>query len=47
MRTDDEPDLVLIQAYIRNAYRAKGVFAGLGTLPEVRSGELVKIEERV
>jgi radical SAM superfamily enzyme YgiQ (UPF0313 family) len=41
LRTDDEPDLVLIQVYITNAYRAyriadhyraKGVFVGLGGL---------------
>src|ERR1700687_772799 len=41
LRTDDEPDLVLIQVYITNAYRAyriadhyraKGVLVGLGGL---------------
>ncbi|MGB7727209.1 MAG: radical SAM protein [Candidatus Acidiferrum sp.] len=41
LRTDDEPDVVLIQVYITNAYRAyriadhyraKGVFVGLGGL---------------
>jgi len=41
LRTDDEPDLVLVQVYITNAYRAyriadhyraKGVFVGLGGL---------------
>jgi radical SAM superfamily enzyme YgiQ (UPF0313 family) len=41
LRTDDEPDLVLLQVYITNAYRAyriadhyraKGVFVGLGGL---------------
>jgi radical SAM superfamily enzyme YgiQ (UPF0313 family) len=41
LRTDDEPDLVLIQVYITNAYRAyriadhyraKGIFVGLGGL---------------
>jgi radical SAM superfamily enzyme YgiQ (UPF0313 family) len=41
LRTDDEPDLVLIQVYITNAYRsyriadryrAKGIFVALGGL---------------
>src|SRR5258706_11904446 len=41
LRTDDEPDLVLIQVYITNAYRsyriadryrAKGIFVALGRL---------------